>query len=124
MKSSKHHFRAARSVPTGKFVGTLCEGQMHGDTDNFWHGLTWRAPVQQIFVPVLNTPVIGRGGGEAAHSQTGSEHVLAKTGVWILRVEGIDQQRVVRFNGRPGGSGVEQRSMSHLSGNPARANRL
>ena len=56
--------------------------------------------MQQVFVPVLDAPVRGRGRGEAGQGERGGEHMLAKASVRVLGIEGVDQERIVLLNVR------------------------
>ena len=69
MQSAEDHFRAAGAIPVGQFVGALGESQMHGDADDLRHRIERRPAVEQVFVPVLDAPVRGRGRGEAGQGQ-------------------------------------------------------
>jgi hypothetical protein len=93
--------------------------KVHGDSDNFRHWAEGRTPIQQVFVPILNPPVVRRGGGKAAQRQSGGQHVLAETGVRIFRIERVDEQCVARFDRGGRISTVKPRSVDHLRRNPA-----
>ncbi len=74
--------------------------------------------MQQILVPVVDAPVGRAGRGKAGQGEGGGEDVLAETGVRILGVEGIDQERVLGLRWSAGLIGIERRRGGHLEGNP------
>src|SRR3984957_5849531 len=95
---------------------------MDGDADHLRHGPKRRTSVEQILVKVLDAPVRWRSCRKAAQRQSRCEHVLAEAGVGVLGIEGIDQQRVMRFERYPRFVGIKSRHNSHLRWKPAPGN--
>src|SRR5271165_1932933 len=95
MKAAEDHLRASRPIPIRKLKGPPGKRQMYGDADHLRHWPMRRTTVQQIFVPIVGAPVLGGGRGKAGQGECGSEDVLAEASIGVLRIEGIDQERVV-----------------------------
>lgn len=73
--------------------------------------------MKQVLVPILNSPSVGSGGGEAGQGKRGSEDMLAEAGVRVLGIEGVDKKRVARLNWS-GGDGEEMWRFSHFARKP------
>src|SRR3981081_934130 len=91
---------------------------MHRDAHDLRHRTKWRAPVEQVFVPIFDSPILGRGSGEAGESQTRRQHMLAETGICVFGIKRIDQQGIVRLDAASGFVPVKRRVSGHLPRNP------
>lgn len=112
MEAPEDHLAAAGTKPVGELEGAAGEGEMDGNADDFGHGVDGRSAVEQVFVPVAETPMWRRGCGEASEGESGCEDVLAEAGIGVFRVEGIDQQGIARLDGC-GCDGGEERGLGH-----------
>ena len=74
----------------GEFKRAFGEGEMNGDANEFGQRRIGRVAVEEVLVPVIDSPVCGRRGREAGEREGGREHMFAEAGVGVFRVEGID----------------------------------
>ena len=118
MQSTENDLRSAGAIPIGQFVGAPGKGQVHGDANDLGHGIVRRPSMQQVLVPIFDAPVGGRGGGEAGQGQSRSQHVLAKAGVGILGIEGVDQQSVAALHESTVLRVIENGCMQHFRWDP------
>jgi len=121
MESAQDNLAAAAAVPVGKLKGALREGEVDGDSDHFGHRIIRRPPVENIFIPVLNSPGFRSGGGETGQRQRGCQYVFAETRVGIFGIEGIDEKRVTRLDGPGTRRRIKVRRMEHFMRNPTLA---
>jgi hypothetical protein len=98
VKPSQDYLGATRAVPIGQLVGTPRKGQMYGNADHLGQRARRGSSMQQVFVPVLDAPMIRRGCGQAGQGETWGQHVLAEARVGIFRIERVNEQSIVRFD--------------------------
>ncbi len=75
-------------------------------------------------VPIPVFPVFRCGRGKAGQSERRRKHVLAEAGVWILRVERIDEQRRARPDRSGGHCWVQEWRLGHVRRAPSATRRL
>src|ERR1039458_344822 len=92
---------------------------MDRDADLLRSRLEGRPSLEEVLVPVFHTPARGRGRDKAGQRERRRKHVLAEAGVGVLRIEGVDQERVAALDESTGLSVIENRCNGHLAGDPA-----
>src|ERR1700686_3696746 len=105
-------------IPVHKLISAPRESQMHGDSHDLRHGTKRRTSVEQILVPVLHPPMLGRRRSKAGQGKRGREHVLAEARIRVLGIEGIDQERVMGLDRAAWFVRLERRRGGHLARNP------
>src|SRR5580765_8261912 len=81
--------------------------------------MEWRPSIEQVLVPIFDAPACGCRCCEAGQRERRGEYVLAKAGIRVLRIEGIDQQCIASLDESSRLGGIETRRGRHLTGNPA-----
>src|SRR5580658_5643092 len=119
MQPAEDYFRAARAIPVGQLVSPARKREMDRDSHDLRHGMKRRTAIEQVFIPVLDSPVRRRGRGKAGQRQSRCEYVLAEAGIRVFGVERINQQCVVRLDSVCGLAGIESRSGCHFRRDPA-----
>jgi len=118
VQAAQYDLASAAAIPLRQLECPPRERQMHGDPNDLGHGRKGWPAVQQVFIPIANLPVFGCGCCEASESQGRGEHVLAETGVWILRIKRIDQQRIARPHHAGRNCSIEKWRPSHFGRAP------
>src|SRR5262244_602126 len=91
MQAAEDHGASLRLQPRCQLVRPLGKGEMDGDANHLGkRGDGWWS-LQQILVPVTDLPSSRCCSSDACQRQGRGEHVLAKTGIYVLRIKGIDQ---------------------------------
>ncbi len=119
MQAAQYDLASAAAIPLRQLECPPRERQMHRDPNDLGHGRKGRPSVQQVFIPIVNFPVFGCGGREASESQGRGEHVLAETGVWILRIKRVDQKRIARPHHARRNCSIEKWRSSHFERTPS-----
>ena len=119
VQSAQHDLASAAAIPLRQLECPPRERQMHRDPNDLGHGRKGRPSVQQVFVPIADLPVFGCGRREAGQSEGRGEHVLAEAGVWILRIERIDQERIARPHRARRNCSIQKWRPSHFGRAPS-----
>ena len=117
MQSSQDNDRTPLAIPSRKFERAVRKGEMDGNADDLREGMARRMSLKQILVPVIDGPVLRRARGNARQSERRGQHVLAKAGMRVLWIEGIEQEGVMRDYSIGSECNVESRSFAHSPGN-------
>src|SRR5262249_14935684 len=99
MQSAQNNFAALLAIPLRQRVSSIRESQMHSNSDQLRQRCRGGRPLKQIFVPVLDSPILRSRSGDRCQRQRWGQHVLAKTAMWRLRIERIEQQGIPFFYG-------------------------
>jgi hypothetical protein len=116
VQAAEDHFCAALAIPARQLVGAVGECEMDADADDLGKRFGRRAALKQIFVPIVDGPIVRRGGGDAGEGEGGGENVLSEAGVRILGIERIDEQRVAWLDGLGWRGRIEKWGDAHGAG--------
>ena len=119
VQPAEDYLRTPGTIPVRQFERTPGKRKMYGDPHHPGHRTKWRSPVEQVLVPVLHAPMLWSGRGKAGKSQRRREHVLAEARIAVLRIERINQERIVRLDRPYLLLAIERRRCDHFAGNPA-----